>query len=775
MMNFIKIFLPFFLITVSFPQNSDESWKLYDDAEVARIDITIDPNALDWIYENFLSDSLHYASFHFKNQHIDESVDSIGFRIRGNTSRGSDKKSFKVSFNTFVGGREFYGVDKMNLNGEHNDPSIVRSKLSWDLFKEIGLISSRASFVELYINGDYYGLYISVEHVDDEFLEKNFSDDAGNLWKCLFPADLAYLGSDPDLYKLTENNRPVYELKTNEDEDDYSQLARLINIINNTPANQFQDSIEKILNVQDVLKYFAMNILTGSWDDYWSLRNNYYLYHEPSADKFQLIPYDYDNTFGIDWFNINWAVADPYNFPKVNQGARPLVEKLMSVPQYRNLYTLFLEFYRENILKLSAWESRIDNFKNMLAPFAETDTFRTKDYGFTMNDFHNSYSTSFQNQHVKRGIKEFINIRYNSLASQLNYTAAAPHVYQIDWSPKNPLPTDSIYVTISAFSNAGITEAQIRFIPEGSPGFEQYDMHFSPVENTKKVEEADRWIGVIPPMGINQSGSFKIYVKDSNQLSSVYPKGDPFVIQASQAIEGLFINEIMASNSVSFQDPFGEYDDWFEIYNSTYETIVLSGMFLTDKPDNLTKWQFPDNNIVINPGEFLVIWCDEDQEQGDLHTNFKISADGEYLAITAPDGFSIIDSITFGPIGTDSVLACIPDGTENWYKTALSTPGRSNLILNIDDEMIPLAYSLTAYPNPFNPSTIIRFTLTQKQQVKLSVFDILGKEIEVLLKGEKEAGIHEVNFDAMNLSSGLYFYRIETPNFNETKKLILLK
>jgi hypothetical protein len=82
---------------------------------------------------------------------------------------------------------------------------------------------------------------------------------------------------------------------------------------------------------------------------------------------------------------------------------------------------------------------------------------------------------------------------------------------------------------------------------------------------------------------------------------------------------------------------------------------------------------------------------------------------------------------------------------------------------------------LTAYPNPFNPSTIIRFSLIQKQQVKLSVFDILGKEIEILLRGEEEAGVHEVNFDAMNLSSGLYFYRIETPNFNETKKLILLK
>ena len=255
MKNFVLTAL-FFLavITASFPQHYNESWKLYDDNEVARIDITIDPASLKWMYSNVNSDSLHPASMHFKNKYIDESVDSIGFRLRGNTSRDSQKKSFKISFNTFIHGREFYGVDKLNLNGEHNDPSIIRSKLCWDLFKEIGMKASRASYAEVYINNKYYGLYISVEHIDDEFLKKNYSDDSGNLWKCLYPADLHFLGSNPDYYKLSFGDRPVYELTTNENRNDFSELARLISILNKTPDNLFPDSLEKILDVSELIK-----------------------------------------------------------------------------------------------------------------------------------------------------------------------------------------------------------------------------------------------------------------------------------------------------------------------------------------------------------------------------------------------------------------------------------------------------------------------------------------------------------------------------------------
>ena len=244
---------------------ADDSWMLYDDTEVDVVEITIDPEDLDWIYDNVESDSLHPAVVHYSNEWFDETIDSVGFRLRGNTSRTSAKKSFKLDFNHFVPGRDFYGIEKINLNGEHNDPSIIRSKLCWDLFHDIGVISSRATHIAVYINGDYYGLYISIEHVDDEFLAKNYADDSGNLWKCLWPADLTYRGDDPEDYHPYYDEERPYTLKTNEDEYDYSQLARLIKIVNQTPDETFPDSLEAVFHVEEVLKYFAMNVLVGGW------------------------------------------------------------------------------------------------------------------------------------------------------------------------------------------------------------------------------------------------------------------------------------------------------------------------------------------------------------------------------------------------------------------------------------------------------------------------------------------------------------------------------
>ena len=96
------------LISIFSVAQQDESWKVFDDSQVTRVDITIDPAAIIWLYQNVNSDSEFVASLHFQNAYINETVDSIGFRLRGNTSRNSQKKSFKISFNSFISGREFY-------------------------------------------------------------------------------------------------------------------------------------------------------------------------------------------------------------------------------------------------------------------------------------------------------------------------------------------------------------------------------------------------------------------------------------------------------------------------------------------------------------------------------------------------------------------------------------------------------------------------------------------------------------------------------------------
>jgi hypothetical protein len=102
--------------------------------------------------------------------------------------------------------------------------------------------------------------------------------------------------------------------------------------------------------------------------------------------------------------------------------------------------------------------------------------------------------------------------------------------------------------------------------------------------------------------------------------------------------------------------------------------------------------------------------------------------------------------------------------------------------LKVNDEVVISGFQLyNNFPNPFNPTTKIEFSVPQKSMVILKVYDILGKEIATLINGETESGIHSVNFNAINLSSGIYFYTIEASSFergvlySETRKMLLLR
>ena len=100
-----------------------------------------------------------------------------------------------------------------------------------------------------------------------------------------------------------------------------------------------------------------------------------------------------------------------------------------------------------------------------------------------------------------------------------------------------------------------------------------------------------------------------------------------------------------------------------------------------------------------------------------------------------------------------------------------------NLVVGINDEEIELIdFSLTQnYPNPFNPSTTIRYEIPENQFVTLKVYDLLGKEVATLVNEEKQAGSYSVDFDASNLTTGMYIYKIQTGDFVDTKKMILIK
>ncbi len=146
-----------------------------------------------------------------------------------------------------------------------------------------------------------------------------------------------------------------------------------------------------------------------------------------------------------------------------------------------------------------------------------------------------------------------------------------------------------------------------------------------------------------------------------------------------------YINEFMAKNVSTIADTAGEedeYDDWIEIYNAGNICGDIGGYYLTDDLEDLTNSQLPDslpNITTIPPIGFLLLWADKEPEQGALHlADMKLSTDGEQIGLTAPDGITIIDSITYEQQYPDTSFGRLPDGADSWQFFSNPTPGTSN-------------------------------------------------------------------------------------------------
>ena len=138
----------------------------------------------------------------------------------------------------------------------------------------------------------------------------------------------------------------------------------------------------------------------------------------------------------------------------------------------------------------------------------------------------------------------------------------------------------------------------------------------------------------------------------------------------------LAINELMASNDTTLQDPDepGEYPDWIEIYNYGDQTIPLSGMVLADSANT---YLIP-SGVDIDAGQYLVFYADEEPGQGPLHTNFKLGASGDEATLLSYDGQTIVDTVSFSDQSTDISYGRYEDATDNWYTMDSPSPGLTN-------------------------------------------------------------------------------------------------
>ncbi|MCW8848874.1 MAG: T9SS type A sorting domain-containing protein, partial [Melioribacteraceae bacterium] len=156
----------------------------------------------------------------------------------------------------------------------------------------------------------------------------------------------------------------------------------------------------------------------------------------------------------------------------------------------------------------------------------------------------------------------------------------------------------------------------------------------------------------------------------------------------------------------------------------------------------------------------------------------------EIFADSANEGQVFIDSTVSDASGNFSITLSSLPNLPNITATARDALGNTSefsspmIITDLDnaEDNIPIEYTLNQnYPNPFNPSTIISYQIPSCGHVSLKIYDILGNEIETLISKKQSAGKYEIVFDAKNISSGVYFYRLKTENYTITKKMIYLE
>ena len=703
--------------------------------EVANIYVTIDPEDFEAILdsENVWSDFEYPATFVYESSLGIDTVENIGFRLRGNTSRQAAKKSFKVSFNAYTQGQKFMGLEKMNLNGEQNDPSLIRSRVNWKILRELGLVASRTSQVKLFVNDEYRGLYHNVEHIDEEFIQKRFPSESGNLYKCQYGSNLDYLGPNSTDYQIVEWGRRRYELKTNEDLDDYRHFAHFIDILNNTSDDNFPCEIEKVLNVDEYLKTLAYEVMSGHWDGYaWNM-NNFYMYHHPVENRFYFISYDLDNTLGIDWVGQNWATKNPYEWGNQN---RPLYSRMMENDRYRQQFTTYLKLIQDEYFDSGLIQEYAQTFHSLISEAALEDEFRTQDFGFSTEDFLISLTASVAD-HVDYGVVTYLSERSESLELQLTEeTKAVLPIAFHGWDNKFLVNLPDAQSVEVAFAIDGIEQST------------QIVQDAGDFPDELASDGIYTWSPQVPT-GYFVQAQFRAQIDGEWTDWSCSHE----LWMAKNESAGLVINEVMPSNTDVISDSSGDYADWIEIYNNSDSPISLSGFYLSNSPMNL--FEFPLPEITLESQSHFLFWADNEVEEGFNHTNFSLNSQGDevFLSRKQNETIQIHDCIEFGTTAPNISISRIMDGEETWTIDNLPTPGSNNSIVSVPENDLT---KLVIFPNP--AKDFIHFSHMRSGVVLSS-------------KGTVCVEFQDQNYlDLAFLPSGLYLLRTSQETLRLVKK-----
>ncbi|MFN8863377.1 MAG: lamin tail domain-containing protein [Flavobacteriales bacterium] len=212
----------------------------------------------------------------------------------------------------------------------------------------------------------------------------------------------------------------------------------------------------------------------------------------------------------------------------------------------------------------------------------------------------------------------------------------------------------------------------------------------------------------------------------------------------------LFINELLAANLTDITDEAGEHEDWIEIYNPNSFAVNLAGYYLTDNPELPTKHAIPNSfpaDVTIGPNDWMLFWADENQTEGLHHTNFRLSNNLEMVGLYTPDGFTLVDAITWQGLDSDTSYGRITDGAAQWVQFTGTTPDASNNGGTVTIEEVRTVSDWSAYPNPV--TNWITFSRPQ-------AFRVYSMEGKMVMQSARVDG-----FDVSAWPAGVYLIRAE--------------
>ena len=285
--------------------------RLFDTDEIIEIDIRIDED--DW--ENMLANATAEEYCECDVVINGETIYNAALRTKGNTSLTTiaadpttDRYSFKIEFDHYVDGQTCFGLDKLVLNNNYADATSMKEALIYDMYSYFGADASLYNYAKISVNGEYWGVYLALEAVEDSFMLRNYGAQSGELYK---PdsmniggdfdmggfsfggfslggggADLNYTDDDPDSYST------IWEGEINDTTD--ADHERVITALRHISEGS---ELETYMDVDNLLRYMAVHVFSVNEDSLSGMMaHNYYLYEYNG--RLNIIPWDYNLALG---------------------------------------------------------------------------------------------------------------------------------------------------------------------------------------------------------------------------------------------------------------------------------------------------------------------------------------------------------------------------------------------------------------------------------------------------------------------------------------------